>query len=183
MIINTLLILFITLLVFWIYRFGLLVLDKLLTKYIFPKTQVPSGPTVYIPIYIMFISFLTIVIFYVSYTRNMTNLEWYTTFTLYGLSSIIWCYFDWDLSSFLSKPKFTNSTNLQIKKIFIFSLVLIASISLGYLKVLEALDVQKLPTIYKILDITIITSTLAADRVLSQIYSYYKDKKGKGHKH
>ncbi|WP_410496379.1 hypothetical protein QTL86_02575 [Cellulosilyticum sp. ST5] len=177
MIINTLLILLVALFVFCIYRFGLLVLDMLLTRYIFPNTQVPSGPTVYIPIYIVFISCLTIAILYVSHNRNMTNLEWYTTFTLYGLSSIIWCYFDWDLSSFLSKPQFTPPTDLQIKKIFIFSLVLIASISLGYLKVLDALNVQRLSTTYKILDITIITSTIAADRVLSQIYSYVQDKK------
>lgn len=111
-------------------------------------------------------------------TAEITNLEGYLIYTLIGISAILWCYFSWSLN-WTAKPQFAkNDFQVLIKKIIVFSLLMIFAFYKGYTQLDMIyggnLDTEK-EMLIKITDITIISVIIALDSVLNQIYSYIKE--------
>lgn len=108
---------------------------------------------------------------------KINNLEWYVIYTLIGITSIVWCYFKWDVKSFKSKPKLIGNRENKIKKISIFLIVFLYTTYLGYNQTLEILEGKDLNPIFKLMNATAIAGIIALDRVLSLIYQLISDKK------
>lgn len=116
-----------------------------------------------------------------SFNNNLTNAEWYTVFVSIGVFSISWCYFSWPIEELFAKPAFEEEKRMYIKKIFVFSLLFIFTVNSGYREVMKNVinssngsDDEISKGIYILSNVAVVASIIALDRVLNQIYSYYK---------
>lgn len=122
---------------------------------------------------IIFLSALTTSIHQVSLKNSMTNLEWYILFVLIGISCILWCYFKWRQTSYMSLPRFTEDDESTKKKAIIFLLVFIFSVVLGYKQVLSYLKAQHVDSAFYLTNATIVAGMIAFDRFLNQIHHIF----------
>lgn len=192
---NILLIISITCLWFSIYQFLGYLLTKLLLKFFNQKDTTVGKPPFFISItlLIVFLAILIFAISLVSSKNNLSNLEFYLVFSLIGICSIFWCYFESNLllqmlannkenrkgwKSFICTviPRFSSKKVLAQKKALVFGIVFVFSFALGYKKVLDELKVEQIDLIYTITNTTIVASMLALDRFLNQIHTLvYKE--------
>lgn len=111
--------------------------------------------------------------------RYLSNLEWYFVYTFIGVSMILWCYFSWEFK-WNAIPKFgINSKHIIIKKIIVFTFVMIFSFYYGYVNLNKVINGSELDVFIVVTNITIIPGIIAFDRVLNQISVLKKHKETK----
>lgn len=109
--------------------------------------------------------------------NKLSNAEWYFIYTFIGISSIIWCYFSWDLK-WKARPQFAKvEIPMIIKKIIVFFLVMVFAFYYGYTQLNEnfggSIDEEE-KLLATLTNITIISGIIAFDRVLNQVSNYLK---------
>ncbi|MDD6216807.1 MAG: hypothetical protein PUB28_08715 [Roseburia sp.] len=116
----------------------------------------------------------------VSISNELSNADWYFVYTFIGISAMIWCYFSWDLK-WKARPQFAKEkTQVLVKKIIVFTLVMLFAFYSGYTQLNENLggkinEEDKL--LITLTNITIIPGIIAFDRVLNQISIFIEKKK------
>lgn len=99
---------------------------------------------------------------------ELSNLEWYMTYTCIGIACIIWCYFKWELA-FKALPQFEyDKKAMAIKKILVFSLVMIISFYYGFAQTEKVINGKEVDTLLIIANATIIPGIIALDRIFNQ---------------
>ena len=116
----------------------------------------------------------------ISNNNELSNVEWYFVYTFIGVSLMIWSYFSWELS-WKAKPQFAREkTQMAMKKIIVFIIVMAFSFYQGYTQLYEnfggGFDEEK-NLLVSLTNITIIPGIIALDRVLNQISILLSEKK------
>lgn len=107
---------------------------------------------------------------------ELSYAEWYFICTFIGISSMLWCYFSWDMK-FKAKPIFgLNDKQVIAKKITVFAVVMIISFVNGYGTMCKDYFGKELFPEIKILNATMIVGIIAFDRLLNQVANYKKIK-------
>lgn len=111
----------------------------------------------------------------VSSSKELSDLEWYIVYTCMGVACIVWCYFKWELS-WKALPKLEDNTAIaiKIKKIIVYSFVMIISFHYGYGQTKKLLSGNDVDGLLIIANATIIPGIIALDRVFNQIQSLRK---------
>lgn len=190
---NVLTILFITLGFFIGYQLVAYIVAYSFIRFF--KIKKRTGPKLSLALSLVllfaFLMTLLISISIVYFETDLSSLDLYLAFSLTGLCSILWCYFDsniftsllYDLENpqkgFFStiKPVFASPENLASKKTIIFSLVLIFSFILGYQQFSSYVTKKNVDVLYSLSNITVVSSMIALDRVMSQLHTLNKLKK------
>ena len=177
---NIIIILVTSLMVFVVFRLFFIFLYWILGK-IF-KTSANSakfGLCMSIAFYLMYIETFLGAVLEVAKNNELNNAEWYFVYTFIGISSMLWCYFSWDLK-LKAKPQFAKQEiQMILKKIIVFGAVMMFSFYQGYtqlaVKFGESFEAEK-ELLVTLTNITIIPGIIALDRVLNQISNYMKKK-------
>ena len=117
-------------------------------------------------------------IFAVKIVGDTWKYEWEMVYTMcfgIGISSIVWCYFKFDITG-IKFPKWEELKTLKIKKTWVYSLVFIYSSIYGYIKMQEVIGKTEVSPWLSIGNIAMITAAIALDRVLNQIYTCRNEK-------
>lgn len=132
-----------------------------------------------IAFYILYIQGFLGAVSGVTKNNELSNAEWYFVYTFIGMSSMIWCYFSWELK-WKAKPQFAREKiQMIVKKIIVFFLVMTFAFYQGYTQLDENLggDInEEKKLLITLTNITIIPGVIAFDRVLNQISNYLKEK-------
>lgn len=167
-------IIIVSLIVFILYRTIMIVTGKLLIKIFkadklgFEKWDVFSS----IASYLIFISIFIAAVEATSEKYQLSDVDYYTTFCILGISSIIWCYFKWDIFNLKSLPKLIdNSRSLRIKKGIVFFFIFVFVVKMGYEQTLGVLYQTPVDSIYSITNTTIIAAAIALDRFMNQLHN------------
>lgn len=115
----------------------------------------------------------------VTKNNELSNAEWYFVYTFVGISAMIWCYFSWELKV-KARPQFAKEkTQMIVKKILVFAVVMAFAFYHGYTQLNEkfggGLDEDK-KVLITLTNVTIIPGIIAFDRVLNQMSAYLNEK-------
>lgn len=117
----------------------------------------------------------------VAKNNEISDIEGYLIAVFFGIASILWCYFSWDLR-LKAKPKFgVNDKQIAIKKVIIFVIIMVFSFANGYNTVYKEVYGQEILEGVNIINATIIIGIIAFDRVLNQVANCIKMDKQKKH--
>ncbi len=109
---------------------------------------------------------------------NLDNLEWYIVYVIMGITSVIWCYYEWELK-FKAKPIFIDKEKNAQKKALLFFIVLVFTFYFGYVQILKLVEEKPIDSIFIVTYYAIIAIIIAVDRFFNQIYNLYDYKKNK----
>lgn len=102
---------------------------------------------------------------------GMTDLECYISLCMIGIFSVVWCYFSWDAERILVRPCRANANERRLKKILIYSLVLIFVLCQGYYQTLHAVNESiEVNMLFSVTNYSIVVGTIAFDRLMNQIF-------------
>lgn len=100
---------------------------------------------------------------------GLAIIEEYMALCMLGMFFVIWCYFSWDIEHFLRKPCIATKEEQKSKKIIVYFLILIFTLSHGYQQAQKAIGVIKeVDSLFTIANSSIIVGALALDRLLNQ---------------
>lgn len=121
----------------------------------------------------------------VTNNNELSIAEWYFVYTFIGISSMIWCYFSWELK-WKAKPQFAKEKmQMVVKKIIVFALVMLFAFYNGYTQLNDnfggEINEEK-NLLITLTNITIIPGIIAFDRVLNQISIFIEMKKSNNQK-
>ncbi len=177
---NFIIILVTSLIVFAIFRLFFIGLFWVLNK-IFktPENSIKFDLGLSIGFYLMYIQGFLGAVQGVSDNNKLSNVEWYFVLTFIGIISILWCYFSWEFK-FKAKPQFAKyNIQMIIKKIIVFSLVMIFVLWQGYIQLDKKFggnSNEEKEMLMSLASTTIVSGIIAFDRVLNQISNYFKEK-------
>lgn len=156
---------------FILVRLFLYLVTVLLMKVL--KAEVSNK--LYIPLSVFYLLFYLQCFIGAVYGVSTTSvLELYLIYTFIGVACVMWCYFKWDIK-FLSVPKFnSNSKEVALKKLIVFSVVFVISLYYGYSQLLKTLNNIEVNLSIVLANITIVPGMIAFDRVMSQLVSLFK---------
>jgi hypothetical protein len=120
--------------------------------------------------YAIFISLYFAEIIIISHNIILSDLEWYIMYCIFGIVSIVWCYFSWDVNSIKSLPGWSDTNGLKIKKAIVFFFIFVYVLVLGYNQTLNILDKTPVDPIFSIVNTTVVAAAIALDRFLNQIH-------------
>ena len=110
---------------------------------------------------------------------NISTLESYMYFVIAGIVTVLYCTMTWSLK-ILSLPRInSNEIAVAYKKAGLFSLVLIFTLMYGLEQVKSIIGGSDLDETNLIINITIVSSIIAFDRVMSQIATIARKSKEK----
>lgn len=101
-------------------------------------------------------------------------IEWYGVFCFWGIASIIWCYFDWELKWNAIPTMSCSDKKVSYKKIIVYVIAMIITLVYGYSNVNKILNNQDIDIFIAIVNATILPSIIAVDRILNQIHTFKK---------
>lgn len=167
---NLWVILFISFLFFLLFRLFVVTL-YLICKNVFKLKDEKSGDIfISISLYMVFISSYSASSEAVIKLFSLTNLDLYLSFIILGISSVIWCYFRWSVTSFKTVPKWELPENLKIKRSGLFLVIFIYTLFMGYNQAMNVLYGIPLDQIYEIMNTTVIAAAITFDRFMNQFY-------------
>lgn len=178
---NITIILLTSLVIFIVIRMLFILLNWVLGKILKLTTySVGFDLLISIAFYMLYVLIFLSAVQGVSNKIELNNAEWYFVYTFIGISSMIWCYFSWELE-LKAKPQFAKEkVHVTVKKIVVFAFVMLFTFYSGYTQLNKNLgggiDEQK-ELLITVTNITIISGIIAFDRVLNQISTYIEMKK------
>lgn len=162
----------VTIIVFLIYKGLLVVISKLLNKLLKIKED---GRRRFdfltsVAIQLLFVSIWFACMDLLNRKYGLSNLFFYISFCLVGIFCVIWCYFSWDAEHIWVKPCKASKDEKRIKKIVIYSLILVFVLCQGYFQTLHVMDNNiEINILFSITNYSVIVATIAFDRVMNQI--------------
>ncbi|MBA4686348.1 MAG: hypothetical protein H2184_04275 [Candidatus Galacturonibacter soehngenii] len=112
-------------------------------------------------------------------TKNqLSYLEHYLTYTCIGVTCILWCYFKWELS-WKTLPQFEDDEIMPIKKVLIFSIVMLITLIYGYQQMEKLFNGNTEDAVLILANATIVPGIIVFDRIMNQIIVLKKIKNDK----
>lgn len=103
---------------------------------------------------------------------GISDLEFYISFCLIGVSCVFWCYFSWSVEHIFINPHIASAKDRKIKKILIYLLIFIFVLIQGYQQVLHLADSSyEIDILFSYTNYSVIVATIALDRILNQLLS------------
>ncbi len=99
----------------------------------------------------------------------LSDVEVYIALNISGFLSIVWCYFSWEASRILVKPRIAKSNEQRVKKIVVYSLIMIFTIYLGYHQMRSVFYDTGVSEVLALANYSIFVTAIAFDRVMNQI--------------
>ncbi len=97
------------------------------------------------------------------------NFEWYLIFMFIGITCVLWIYFKWEFTKFFPRIDVNNKEILAVKKIIIFTIVMLLSFIYGYAQILKIAVGKEIEPLTLVANYTIIPGIIALDRVMNQV--------------
>lgn len=102
--------------------------------------------------------------------KTFNDLEAYVLVICIGIYTILWCYFEWS-GGIKQIPRISvDKRMIALKKIFVFSIVMVFSIFMGYLQMKKLIYENDVDIYILLANATLISSMLAFDRVMNQVH-------------
>lgn len=117
---------------------------------------------------LMYVSFYVKAMEVINKTNIIGNFDWYLIYTFIGITCVLWIYFKWEFSMFVPRIELDKKT-LAIKKIVIFTIVMLTSFCYGYAQILKITDGKEIEALTLVANYTIIPGIIALDRVMNQV--------------
>lgn len=168
-----LLLVLVTMTVFLIYKGFLVLVSKLFKKLFKIKEDSKRRVDLWMSaaMQLIFVSIWFFGMDLLSEKYGLSNLVFYVSFCLIGIFCVIWCYFSWDAEHIFVKPCKAKKEERRIKKIVIYSLILVFVLCQGYFQTLHAMnDSIEINIMFSITNYSVIVATIAFDRVMNQIF-------------
>lgn len=172
---RTFLLMFVvTIIVFLTYKSSLVLLSKLLNKLFKVKEdgrhRFDFLMSIAMQLLLVYIWFTCMDLLNEKY--GLSYMVFYVSFCLVGIFCVIWCYFSWDAEHIFVKPCKASQEERRIKKIVIYSLILVFVLCQGYYQTLHTMDSSvEINILFSVTNYSVIVATIAFDRVMNQICS------------
>lgn len=162
----------VTLIVFLMYKVFLVVITKLADKKYLngQKKEAKFEFPISLGMHGTFICIWCMSMLSVSKEIQLNNVQSYIGLCLIGVFSVMWCYYSWDADHIFALPRKSSKKEKRVKKIFLYSVILIFVLNQGYHQTLHAIDVNyQVDSLFSVANYSIIVATIAFDRLLNQI--------------
>jgi len=171
-------ILFTTLVIFLFYRYSLSLIATVIAK-VFKGLAFPDKGDLLLSIafWAIYEKVFWEATFQVPAKFNFMLSDLYLVLLSTGISSVLWIYFKWDLRlTSLPKPN-PNKEQVRIKKIIIFTCVMVFSFFLGYKQFMCLTTQEQVDITASLTNFSLVPGIIAFDRVLSQLHEQWFSKK------
>jgi hypothetical protein len=171
---NLVLIMGVAIIVFFIYRLFLVLIGAFIMKVLKVNSKNYDKVDIWVStsLYLIFAAGLITTIDVINKSADgTTNLDFYLSFCVFGISSIIWCYIKWSVNSIKSIPVWVDKEYLKLKRSIVFFVFFVLTLIIGYYQTLDALKIKEIDPLYPITNFTVITVGIALDRIMAQLHN------------